>query len=121
MPFLVRAFPLIRPVEEARRFLADLAGPRRADTDQFYARYGVAHESVYLQDTAKGTIIIVVTLIKDAPEAGKRYGAAAEAFDAWFKGEVFRLTGVNPNEDPLGPPTTELFTWSSASDPTVSV
>jgi hypothetical protein len=121
MPFLVRAFPLVRPLEEAHRFLAELAGPRRADTDQFYARYGIVHESAYLQDTPNGAILIVVTLIKDAPEAGTRYSAAAEAFEIWFKGEVFRLTGVNPDEQPLGPPTTELFKWSCAADPTASV
>lgn len=121
MPFLVRAFPLVRPLDEARSFLAEVAGPRRSEADRFYARFGVSHESIYLQDTPNGQILIVVTLIQDAPEAGGRYGAAAEAFEQWFKGEVLRLTGVDPNRTPLGPPTTELFKWSSAADPTAAV
>ena len=111
MPFVVRAFPLIRPVPEAKAFFAQLKGAKRADTDKFYRQYAVNHESAYLQETPHGNILIVVTVLKDDVEAAPRYQAAATEFDAWFKSEVKRLSGVDPNVTPLGPLTTEMFRW----------
>jgi hypothetical protein len=31
------------------------------------------------------------------------------AFDTWFKAQVKLLTGVDPEQAPLGPPTTYIF------------
>jgi hypothetical protein len=111
MPFVVRAFPLVRPVAEAQAFFAQLKGPKRADVDRFYKQFGVNHEAAYLQDTPNGPLLIVVTVIKDDKEAAPRYQRADTEFEAWFKSEVKRLSGVDPNVTPLGPPTTELFRW----------
>ena len=115
MPYLVRAFPLIRPVSELHTFLSALSGARRADTDTFYRQYGVSHESAYVQETPHGNLLIVVTVLEDHQEAAPRYKAASEEFHAWFKGQVLYLTGVDPNVKPLGPPTTEVFSWPVAS------
>lgn len=38
-------------------------------------------------------------------DAGKRH--------LWFKNQVLSLTGVDPKKTPLGPPTTQVFSWSS--------
>ena len=111
MPFVVRAFPIVRPVPELEAFLAQLKGPKRNETAEFYKRYGVHHESAYLQDTPGGKMLIVVTVLHDDKEAAPRYQAAAAEFDAWFKAEVCRLSGVDPNVTPLGPPTREMFRW----------
>ena len=62
MPFVVRAFPIVRPVAELKAFLDQLKGPKRAETAQ-------------------------------------------------FKAEVCRMSGVDPNVTPLGPPTQEMFRW----------
>jgi hypothetical protein len=41
--------------------------------------------------------------------AGAEYAAATGEFERWFKERVHAITGVDPNEDPLGPPTPCIF------------
>ncbi len=113
MPYVVRAYPVIRPIDELHDFLGALSGARKAETDNFYRHYNVSHESVYLQQTAHGPILIVVTLIEDRHGASSRFQAASEEFQAWFKSRLLHLTGVDPNVTPLGPPTTEMFSWTA--------
>jgi hypothetical protein len=110
MSYLVRAFPLIRPVSELEEFVRAL-GEKRASTATFYASYGITHESVHLQEEGDRKFLIVVTLVEDVQEAGPRYKVAADDFEAWFKGRVLHLTGVDPNVTPLGPPTRTIFSW----------
>ncbi|MBW8831088.1 MAG: hypothetical protein JF606_17015 [Burkholderiales bacterium] len=116
MPYLVRAFPLIRPVVELQQFLSALSNAKRAEASRFYREYGVSHESAYLQETQHGNILIVVTLLADQEEAAPRYRAASEEFHTWFKEQVFYLSGIDPNVTPLGPPTTQMFCWPTEPD-----
>ena len=113
MPSVVRAFPLIRPVADLHSFIAALSGARRADTDKFYRQYGVSHESVYMQETPHGNLLIVVTTIEDQHQAAPLFKAACGEFHTWFKAQLLHLTGVDVNVTPLGPPTTEVFSWSA--------
>ena len=115
MPTVVRAFPLIRPVAELHAFIAALSGARSVDTDHFYGQYGVSNESVFMQETPQGNLLIVVTTLADQEEAAPRFMAASEEFHAWFKAQLLHLTGVDTNVTPLGPPTTEVFSWSATS------
>jgi hypothetical protein len=62
-------------------------------------------------------VIGVTRLAEDAADAGRRYAASARDFDARFKGEVLRLSGVNPDTQPLGPPTTPVFLWCDEDRP----
>ena len=116
MAFVVRAYPLIRPDADLQKFVSALSGANRVNTDLFYKEYGVTHESAYVQETPHGRLLIVVTILKDDHEAAPRYQAADQKFHAWFKEQVFFLTGVDPNVTPLGPTTTEVFSWADASD-----
>lgn len=112
MPYVVRAFPLVKTAEAIRDFAAELLGARRADADEFYGHYGVEHESWHLQETPHGTWVIAVTLVDDPDGAASRYAGASQEFHAWFKDRVLDLTGIDPNVTPLGPPTTQMFSWS---------
>jgi hypothetical protein len=112
MSIVIRAFPLRRPLTELHALAATLQGQRSADTDHFYKRYGVVHESWHLQDTPAGPLVIGLTILDDPGQAAPRYASASDEFDGWFKGQVLHLTGVNPNETPLGPETQQVFSWS---------
>ena len=116
MPLLVRAFPLLGPVENLRQFAAELTS-RSSETDAFYRKYGISHESWHVQETPNGPWVIGVAKIENPTEAGARYGASSDEFDAWFKGRVLQLSGVNLNNAPLGPPTQQVFAWSDRSVP----
>jgi hypothetical protein len=112
MSIVIRAFPLRRPTAELHAFAAALQGERSTDADHFYKRYGIAHESWHLQDTPAGPWVIGLTILDDPVQAAPQYASASDEFDSWFKGQVLHLTGVDPNETPLGPETRQVFAWS---------
>lgn len=115
MALVVRAFPLKGSVAQLRAFASEMNGARAKDAALFYAHYGVEQESWHLQETPSGPWVIAVTEIADPTEAAPRFAQATQAFHVWFKDQVRGLTGVDPNEAPLGPPTAEVFTWSRAA------
>ena len=116
MPLLVRAFPLKAPVADLKQFAQELAA-KRPETDAFYRKYGVTHESWHVQETPTGPWVIGVAKLADPTEAGPRYAASTEDFDAWFKDRVLRLSGIDLNRSPLGPQTTQVFEWSDKAVP----
>lgn len=115
MPLVVRAFPLLPGKEEdLRQLVAELSGPRRAEADEFYRSFAVAHESWHLQQTPQGALVIGVTEIGEpVEEKAQSYAASSRPFDRWFKDQVKRLTGIDPDSEPLGPPTEEVFSFTA--------
>jgi hypothetical protein len=112
MPHIVRAFPVLAgKLEELRRFTHELETTRAAEIAGFFHRFGVERESWHIQETDHGTWVIAVTWLggRPADEAGREYAASHEPFDRWFKEQVLALTGIDPDREPLGPPTTCLF------------
>lgn len=119
MQLTVRAFPLREGQRDALASFAEtLSGPRAEEASDFYRRFGVTHESWHLQETESGPWVIAVTHIEKMPpaEAAAGYAESSVEFDAWFRDSVRRLTGVDPVEQPLGPPTERIFAWSDPSD-----
>ena len=112
MPLAVRAFPLRGSVADLEAFASELRGARAADAARFYQKYGVKRESWHLQHTDHGPWVIGVTELANPSEAASAYAGSTDQFDAWFKNQVLSLTGVDPSTAPLGPPTTEIFSWS---------
>ena len=112
MPMLVRAFPLMKPMADVEAFAASLRGERGAEAAAFYRQFGVTHESWHVQQTPTGPWLISVTKLDNPAEAAPRYAASSMQFDTWFKDQVRSLSGVDPDAQPLGPPTTEVFAWS---------
>lgn len=117
MQLVVRAFPLVGHVEDLAEFASDLHGPRSAETQAFYDRLGVCHESWHVQKTPLGPWVICCTLVDDVERAAPLYAESDGEFDRWFKRRVKELTGIDPNESPLGPPTREVFRWPEAGGP----
>ena len=96
------------------------AAPRSpAEARDFYARYGVSRESWHVQRTPHGTWIIGVTQLGDMPVdvAARQFGESERPFDRWFKDQILRLSGVNVDEQPLGPPTECIFDTAGVSGP----
>jgi hypothetical protein len=115
MPFVVRAFPLLPgKEEELRQMLAELSGPRCAEAAEFYGSFSVTHESVHLQQTPNGALVIAVTELGDpVEETARAYAASQRPFDRWFKDCIKRITGIDPDTQPLGPPTEEVFSFTA--------
>jgi hypothetical protein len=113
MPLVVRAFPVLPGREDNVRALAsDIAGPRREEACDFYRRFGVTHESWHLQQTPHGPWVIAVTELTDEPEkTAQAYAGSVHEYDRWFKEQVLQLSGIDPEREPLGPPTETLLDW----------
>lgn len=111
MSTLVRAFPLKQPVEELETFVKSLRSERKEGAANFYRGYGVSMETWHIQETPMGPWVICVTVIDNVVESAERYAKSTGDFDVWFKESVRSLSEVNPDEQPLGPPTREIFAW----------
>jgi hypothetical protein len=111
MPTVVRAFPVLRGKEEdIRKFAAEMAGPRRQDAAEFYKSFQVVRESWHYQETPHGPMVIAVTEVDEDPSAlAREYAESNRPFDRWFKDQVRNLTGVDPDTQPLGPPSEVIF------------
>lgn len=113
MAYLVRAFPVLPGKENQLRMMADeLAGPRSDQVQAFYRKLGVTHESWHYQKTPTGEFVIVVTQIDDAAARATEYAVHGDGFSDWFKSRVRGLCGIDPDTQPLGPPTEQLFQWN---------
>jgi hypothetical protein len=111
MPLIVRAFPVLQGKEEdIRKLAAEMAGPRREEAQEFYRSFGVVRESWHYQETPHGPLVIGVTELDDDPRVrAQQYAESDRPFDSWFKTQVRNLTGIDPNTQPLGPPSEEIF------------
>lgn len=116
MAFLVRAFPLRGSRQDFDAFVKALDGARQAEAAAFYGSHDITHESWHLQETDNGTLVIVVTLVRDPGESAPKYAAASDGFASWFKDQVKALSGVDPSKAPLGPPTKEVYRWSASPE-----
>lgn len=58
--------------------------------------------------------IAVVSMRGDVEANMKRFAESQEPFTAWFKQRVIDLTGVDPNETPLGPPSEQVFEFRAS-------
>lgn len=117
MPLVVRAFPLVKPVKDLQAFAAALSTERNAGATAFYRQFGISHESWHLQETPSGPWVIAVTVIDDPKESAPRYAKSSAEFDRWFKDQVRQISGVDADQQPLGPPTMPVFVWSDEHRP----
>ena len=113
MPLIVRAFPVLPGKEEdIRRLAAEMAGPRRQEAEAFYRGFGVVRESWHYQETPHGPMVIGVTEVEEEPDVdvkAQEYARSDRPFDRWFKDQVRNLTGIDPDAQPLGPPSEVIF------------
>jgi len=116
MQMVVRAYPLPGGRKELVDFAAAVSQKHAGELAEMYRRHGADHESWHLQEISGESWVICCTRLNDAAEAARSYGAATEEFDTWFKSEVLRLCGVDPNKTPLGPPSTQVFAWTDGAN-----
>ncbi|MEK6373788.1 MAG: hypothetical protein AABO58_13960 [Acidobacteriota bacterium] len=107
MALVVRAYP-VRSREAVGRFIGELQS-RAEETRNFYRSFNVKREMWFFQQTEHGPIIIGVTELNDVAKNAEAYKESDDPFAAWFKSRVVEVSGVDPNETPLGPPSQMVF------------
>jgi hypothetical protein len=111
MALIVRAFPVLPgKAEDVRKLAAEMADSRRQEAAEFYKSFGVIRESWHFQEDPPGPMVISVTEIEGEPDASAQaYAESVRPFDCWFKEQVYNLSGIDPNSQPLGPPSEVIF------------
>ena len=115
MAFVVRAYPLRAGMADLKGFGEALLTEKRKETDKFFRSHGVSHESWHAQQIGSVTWIICCTQLQDRVSAEASYGGSKVDFDLWFKDQVKALTGIDPNNTPLGMPSEQIFCWDDPS------
>jgi hypothetical protein len=116
MAMAVRAYPLRTGLAALKGFGKTLLNERNDETNDFFRRHGVQHESWHVQRIDGVEWIICCTHLRDRAAAEASYGASRHAFDTWFKEQVIALTGIDPNRTPLGLPSEQIFAWTDARE-----
>lgn len=80
--------------EAARRFVAEVLGPRRGDWDDLQRRQGVTRESYFLQTAPEGDLLIVTGEGTFAP-VSQWLDPEGIPFDRWFAEQVREVTGLD--------------------------
>ncbi len=85
----------IRPgkLENWKRFIAELNGPRRAEHESSRRRMGIRRESAWLQEDPP---MAIVQIDADDPErASRELAESDDPFDRWFREQVFDIHGTD--------------------------
>jgi hypothetical protein len=69
-------------------------GSRREAYEDARRRAGITKESVWLQTTADGDVVVVYLEADDIARALAVLGESQEAFDVWFREELLDVHGV---------------------------
>ena len=98
----------MRSVDAVRTFAGELA-KRANETRELYDAHEI-NETWFVQETNQGPYAIAVTAMHgDFELNAKAYAESDEPFTLWFKQPVYDVTGADPNETPLGPPSEMVF------------
>ncbi len=117
MALVVRAFPVTCDRVEVEQFAAEMR-QRSGEARRFYTGFGVRREAWFYQDAPPyGALVIGVTDIAEVQPAAEGFAASQDDFATWFKDRVLKLSGVDENEQPLGPETEMVFDSSGAELP----
>ena len=87
---------LLGKLEDWEAFMAELAGPRKAEYEDMNARMGLTGHRAWLQVTPDGHHMAVV--VHDGPGGDAFMGNLATStngFDAWFKAKVTDVHGID--------------------------
>jgi len=102
-----RMYPLKSVV--ALRELAHELSDRSKEMCAFYDSFEVS-ETWFVQETPEGPYAIAVASMHgDVASNADAYAKSRDPFAVWFKQRVIDVSGVDPNETPLGPQSEMVF------------
>ena len=110
MDHVCLAMPLLPgKAADARAFLKQLDGARRADFDASERRIGITKELWYLAKLPSGDQLIGYMESADFDHALQSFVASRDSFDLWFKAQMLAVTGVDLNNPPASMTPPELL------------
>jgi len=109
-------FPILPgKTADARAFMRDLDGPRKAEFDQSERRIGITKELWYLASAPGGDQLVGYMEAASFGQAVAQFSASQDQFDLWFKQRMADVTGVDLNNIPAGFAPPELLSHYDAT------
>ena len=104
-------FPVLPGKEAAARAWAEaLAGPRAADFAALQRRAELTRETLALQPTPAGTVLLV-WLEGNIGRAFEVIATDDDPYTAWHRDQIKDITGVDLRAPAAGPPPETLLDW----------
>ncbi len=100
---------------DARAFMRELDGARKAEFDRSERRLGISKELWYLASLPAGDHLVGYAEAANFGEAIAQFSASQDAFDLWFKKRMADVTGVDLNNIPPGFAPPELLSHYDAT------
>jgi hypothetical protein len=100
---------------DARAFVRELDGSRRAEFDQSERRIGITKELWYLATLPTGDQLVGYMEAANFGDAVAQFSASQDSFDLWFKKQMADVTGVDLNNIPADFAPPELLSHYDAS------
>lgn len=98
------AAPLLPGKTDAwRQWIAELEGPRSAEFADLNARHGLTRHAAWLQQTPHGDLVVVVQEGPGAEGFMGKMASSVHEFDAWFRGNVEEVHGLDFANPPPPP------------------
>jgi hypothetical protein len=113
MAVFLGAFPVLPGKEDEPRKFAQETLDRGEELEASQRRHGVTKEEWSLQQTPMGSLVVVRFEGSDIEAVFTGLAQSNDDFDAWFKGRVLEITGVDldaASDDPL---PEIIFDWPS--------
>lgn len=102
--------PISAGMEEAdRQFSAELTGERRVDFTASRIRHGITRESVWIQQTPKGAMAVVLLEGEDIAMSLQGLATSTDPFDAWWRSRIQEIHGIDLSLGMPGPPNEQIL------------
>jgi hypothetical protein len=95
--------------EVVRHLVAEVAGPRRSEMEEFQQRVGITKQEVWLQKTPSGDMSVVYLEAGDPGRLFQELASSDKPFDRWYAQQLKEIHGIDLSQ-PL-PPNELIIEW----------
>ena len=96
-------------LENWKRFIAELDGPRRSEHEASRRRMGIRRESAWLQEDPPMAIVQIDA--DDPARASRELAKSDDPFDRWFREQVMDIHGLDFSKAAGVPPNQLLLDY----------
>lgn len=90
-----------------------MAESRADEAAEFYRSHDILRETWHYQSTPHGVWVIAVTQYAPEPTGkAEEYARSQRPFERWFKEQIQKFSGVDSDQQPLGPLTELILSWN---------
>src|SRR5712692_6314605 len=105
MQYLGLVMPVLPgKIDELKKMGAAMRGPRYAEHVETHRGSTIVRDTIWLQHTPMGDILVDVVMALDLLKGFGQYVAATDPYSTWSKQKLLEVTGIDFNTPPPGLP-----------------